>query len=197
MGFSKFRVSLQNAWRAGFGKHLLVTNILSSGGFFVLGDAIQQRLEMTQNPGRKFDFKRTFRLGVVGLTQGPPHHYWYIYLDKFLPGKSYGVVMKKILADQIFAAPFFAVTFIFGAGLLEGNTIKSCWSEFKAKFPTIYLFDWVIWPPSQAVNFLLVPTQFRVLYVNGITVLWDIFLSYIKHKPQHLEESPTSAEKKS
>ena len=177
--FSKFRVSLQNAWRAGFGKHLLVTNILSSGGFFVLGDAIQQRLEMTQNPGRKFDFKRTFRLGVVGLTQGPPHHYWYIYLDKFLPGKSYGVVMKKILADQIFAAPFFAVTFIFGAGLLEGNTIsertvilsvtttsylnllESCWSEFKAKFPTIYLFDWVIWPPSQAVNFLLVPTQFR------------------------------------
>ena len=177
--FSKFRVSLQNAWRAGFGKHLLVTNTVSSGGFFVLGDAIQQRLEMTQNPGRKFDFKRNFRLGVVGLTQGPPHHYWYVYLDKFLPGKSYGVVMKKILADQIFAAPFFAITFIFGAGLLEGNTmskiailcscsaaiilclLESCWREFKAKFPTIYLFDWVLWPPSQAVNFLLVPSQFR------------------------------------
>ena len=122
--FSKFRISLRNAWRAGFGKHLLVTNTLSSGGFFVLGDAIQQRLEMTQNPGRKFDFKRNFRLGVVGLTQGPPHHYWYVYLDKFLPGKSYGVVMKKILADQIFAAPFFAITFIFGAGLMEGHTLS-------------------------------------------------------------------------
>ena len=122
--FSKFRVSLQNAWRAGFRKHLLVTNTVSSGAFFVLGDAIQQRLEMTQSPGRKFDFKRTLRLGAVGLTQGPPHHYWYIYLDKFLPGKSYGVVIKKILADQIFAAPFFAITFIFGAGLMEGNTLS-------------------------------------------------------------------------
>ena len=159
--FSKFRVSLQNAWRAGFGKHLLVTNTVSSGGFFVLGDAIQQGLEITQNPGQRFDFKRTFRLGVVGLTQGPPHHYWYVNLDKFLPGKSYGVVMKKILADQIFAAPFFAITFIFGAGLLEGNDVGACWREFKDKFPTIYLFDWVIWPPSQAVNFLLVPSQFR------------------------------------
>ena len=126
--FSKFRVSLQNAWRASFRKHLLLTNTVSSGGFFLLGDAIQQRREMTQNPGRKFDFKRTFRLGVVGLTQGPPHHYWYIYLDKFLPGKSYGVVIKKILADQIFAAPFFAITFIIGAGLMEGNSLSmSCY----------------------------------------------------------------------
>ena len=122
--FSKLRVSLQNAWRAGFGKHLVVTNTVSSGAFFLLGDAIQQRLEMSQNPGRRFDFKRNVRLGVVGLSQGPPHHYWYHHLDKFLPGKSYGVVMKKILADQIFAAPFFAITFIFGAGIMEGNTLS-------------------------------------------------------------------------
>ena len=26
-------------------------------------------------------------------------------------------------------------------------------------------------------------TNHRVLYVNGVTVLWDVFLSYIKHKP--------------
>ena len=121
---SQFRVILGRAWRSSFGKHLLVTNTVSSGGFFVLGDAVQQKVEMTQNPGQKFDVSRSCRLGLVGLTQGPPHHYWYIYLDKFLPGKTYGVVMKKILADQIFAAPFFAITFIFGAGLMEGNTLS-------------------------------------------------------------------------
>ena len=27
----------------------------------------------------------------------------------------------------------------------------------------------------------------RVLYVNFVTVLWDIFLSYIKHRPDALE----------
>ena len=100
----KFRVSLQNAWRAGFGRHLLVINTVSSGGFFVLGDAIQQRLEMTQNLEQRFDLKRNCRLGVVGLTQGPPTHYWYLHLDKFLPGKSYGVIMKKILVDQMIGA---------------------------------------------------------------------------------------------
>jgi hypothetical protein len=30
--------------------------------------------------------------------------------------------------------------------------------------------------------FSLVPAQFRVLYVNLVTVVWDIFLSYIKHQ---------------
>jgi Mpv17 / PMP22 family len=32
------------------------------------------------------------------------------------------------------------------------------------------------------VSFSLVPAQFRVLYVNLVTVVWDIFLSYIKHQ---------------
>lgn len=67
--------------------------------------------------------------------------------------------------------------------------VGSCWTEFKTKFPTIYLFDWVIWPPTQAVNFALVPAQYRVLYVNGVTVLWDVFLSYIKHKPDTVSDT--------
>jgi len=185
---SKLRYSVMKVWRAGFGKHLLLTNCVSCGGFFMLGDLIQQRIEMSQNPGQQYDLKRSLRLSLVGLSQGPPHHYWYLYLDKFLPGRSLRTVNKKILADQLIAAPFFAITFIYGAGLLEGNSLRSCWSEFKSKFPTIYLFDWFFWPPSQGINFLFVPSQYRVLYVNGLTVLWDVFLSYIKHKPDVIEK---------
>ena len=45
----------------------------------------------------------------------------------------------------------------------------------------LFQFDWIIWPPSQYINFKYVPAAARVLYVNVITVVWDIFLSYIKH----------------
>merc|ERR1719402_571387 len=119
---------------------------------------------------------------AVGLSQGPPHHYWYQMLDKLYPGKTPVLILKKVLLDQTFAAPFFALTFIYGASLLEGRSLSQCWTEFVSKFPTIYLFDWLIWPPSQAVNFTLVPQPFRVLYVNCVTVVWDVFLSYIKHR---------------
>ena len=60
---------------------------------------------------------------AVGLSQGAPHHYWYAALDAKLPGKTAGIIGKKILADQLFAAPFFAVTFIVFAALLEGRSL--------------------------------------------------------------------------
>ena len=66
---SSIKNAATRAWRASFGKHLLATNCVSCGGFFLLGDAIQQRIEMTQNPSQKFDMSRTLRLGLVGLTQ--------------------------------------------------------------------------------------------------------------------------------
>ena len=76
---------------------------------------------------------------MVGLSQGPPHHYWYVYLDKWLPKKTTRTIVTKILADQFIAAPFFAITFIFGMGLLQDKRMSECWTEFVKKFPTVYL----------------------------------------------------------
>lgn len=78
------------------------------------------------------------RMFLVGLSQGPPHHYWYTFLDKHLPKRDLRTVGIKILADQLIAAPFFALTFFYGIGLLEKNTFSGCWTEFVAKFPYIY-----------------------------------------------------------
>ena len=51
--------------------------------------------------------------------QGPPHHYWYTFLDKILPKRDLRTVCIKIVADQLIAAPFFAITFFFGMGILQ------------------------------------------------------------------------------
>jgi len=174
----------------------VTTNTLTCGALLSVGDVIQQRLEkaMGKQTNNKHDTTRTGRMFVVGLTQGPPHHYWYIWLDKWLPKRNMRTVGLKILADQFLAAPFFAITFIFGMGLLEDKRMSECWHEFIAKFPAIYLFDWIIWPPSQFINFKYVPPEARVLYVNVITVLWDIFLSYIKHNDDLLEDQDSSSQ---
>ena len=49
-------------------------------------------------------------------------------------------------------------------------------------------FDWCIWPPTQYVNFVYVPSKYRVSYVNAVTVVWDVFLSYMKHFDEHDKE---------
>ena len=80
----------------------------------------------------------------MGLSQGPPHHFWYIYLDKWLPKKTLRTVVLKILADQFIAAPFFAITFLFGMGILEDKRLSECWREFVKKFPVVYMVSWKI-----------------------------------------------------
>ncbi len=81
---------------------------------------------------------------LVGLSQGPLHHYWYSYLDRLLPSKSLRTVGLKILADQLVAAPFFAITFFYGMGVLQGKNLSECWGEFTHKFPAVYLVSTLV-----------------------------------------------------
>ena len=83
------------------------------------------------------------RMFAVGLSQGPPHHYWYMYLDRILPKADLRTIALKIIMDQIFAAPFFAITFFFGMGILEDKRTSECWNEFVRKFPAVYLVNFL------------------------------------------------------
>jgi len=79
------------------------------------------------------------RIGIIGLSEGPPHYIFYKYLDLLLPGKSAAIIAKKILLDQVIACPFFNFQFFVGMAWLEGKPLPVCWEEFVRKFPTVYL----------------------------------------------------------
>ena len=159
-GMSGFARVCRAAFKRSFSKkNLIWTNTISSGVLLAFGDVIEQRLEMSWGKASKYDLRRTGishssldlrsrkisnlhatgRMFAVGLSQGPLHHYWYGYLDRVLPSRSLRTVGLKILADQLAAAPFFAITFFYGMGLLQGKGLDGCWTEFVAKFPAVYL----------------------------------------------------------
>lgn len=39
--------------------------------------------------------------------------------------------------------------------------------------------SWKVWPLAHAINFALVPTSQRILYINSIQIGYNMFLSII------------------
>ncbi|XP_023722950.1 mpv17-like protein 2 isoform X2 [Cryptotermes secundus] len=165
-----------------FGKYLFLTNTISSGVLMSAGDLIQQEIEKRRTPKSKpFDWERTGRMFIVGLAQGPPQHIFYKFLDWHLPRRDFKSISRKILLDQLIASPVFICIFFFGMGYLESHTWDEIISESKMKFFSIYMVDWLVWPPTQIINFYFLSSKYRVMYINIVTMLYDVFLSYIKH----------------
>ena len=57
-----------------------------------------------------------------------------------------------------------------------------------SKGTTLFTAEALIWPPAQYVNFLFLPTRFRVLYDNTVSLGFDCYYSYVKHKKDTIKE---------
>ncbi|XP_076008917.1 mpv17-like protein 2 [Genypterus blacodes] len=164
------------------GRNLLMTNTLSVGGIMALGDFLQQSRELHQGKSLVRDWRRTGCMFAVGCSMGPALHYWYTWLDRVYVGTALKTVGKKVLVDQAVASPVFGVWFFVGMSVTEGHTLLAGLQEFKDKFWEFFKADCCVWPPAQLINFYFVSPKFRVVYISVVTLGWDTYLSYIKHR---------------
>ncbi|KAJ8731959.1 hypothetical protein PYW08_014689 [Mythimna loreyi] len=168
-----------------FKKNLLLTNSVTSGLCMAIGDLVQQECEyQTKVLPQRYDWGRTARMFSVGVAMGPLHHVYYVQLDRILPKADLKTVAKKILCDQAFASPLTILCFFYAMGGLEQKSFIEITSEVQKKFLYAYTGDCMYWPPVQFVNFYFLPTQYRVVYINVATMIFNIFLSFVKHYDQ-------------
>ncbi|XP_015524448.1 mpv17-like protein 2 [Neodiprion pinetum] len=162
-------------------KNLFYTNIAISVSLSGVGDILEQHYEILQGTWEKWSPVRTRHMAISGMSVGIVCHHWYRFLDRKMPGRTIGIVLKKVLVDQMVCSPLCIGMFFVTLGILERNT----WTEFKQeirdKAHQLYLAEWIVWPPAQIINFYFLPTRFRVLYDNTISLGYDVYTSQVKH----------------
>lgn len=129
----------------------------------------------------KWSLNRTRNMAVSGMSVGIICHYWYKYLDNRLPGRTINTVLKKVVIDQIVCSPLCITMFFLTLGILEKNNWSELKSEIISKAHKLYIAEWVIWPPAQIINFYLLPTKYRVLYDNSVSLAYDVYTSKVKY----------------
>jgi len=113
-------------------------------------------------------------------------------LDSRLPGRTFRIVVKKVLVDQMIASPIVISLFFVTLGLMRRESMNETMIEIREKFLRLYKAEWVVWPTAQIVNFWVLPLKYRVLYDNTISLGYDIYTSMVINEPiQHKESQMT------
>ncbi|XP_045766753.1 mpv17-like protein 2 [Maniola jurtina] len=162
-------------------KYLFYTNVTISLTLSSVGDIMEQTYEVYTEEIEKYDPKRTMHMAFSGIGVGILCHHWYKILDRFIIGKSIEMVTKKLLLDQLIFSPIMIITFFGSLAIFEKEPLTNFKEEVGGKFITLYRAEWMVWPPAQIINFYFLPTRYRVLYDNTISLGYDVYTSQVKH----------------
>lgn len=184
----------RNIGKIMFNKYLFITNVGISVSLSGTGDVIQQQYEIVTDQREAWDRTRTNHMSISGMTVGVLCHNWYRFLDRTMPGRTLSIVLKKVVIDQVVCSPLCITIFFLTLGYLEKSSFETIKEEIIEKGQRLYIAEWIVWPPAQIINFYFLPTRFRVLYDNTISLGYDVYTSYVKHDDpvKEKENRPTT-----
>lgn len=173
----------------------LVTKSITSSCIMGASDVMCQKVVARATPEEerpsKLDSTRILHVAITGsLWSGPITHYWYIVLEKMygaiakaanIQDPVVGLVIRLILDSTIFSSVTISGYFTVRS-FLEGTGLKGASEKVRTRFLTTLFGAWKFWPLANAVNFWFVPMQFRVLYMNVLSLFWTGWLTYVNSK---------------
>lgn len=88
-----------------------LANVTLYGCLFAGGDLAHQLIAQKE----RIDWKHTRNVAIVAISfQGNFNYFWLRALERRFPGKSAGMVFRKLLLDQSFASPLATSVFYTG-----------------------------------------------------------------------------------
>lgn len=173
-------------------RYPLVTKSLTAGTISAAGDIFCQKVFPVDKKNTKIDINRTIRFTFLGLcVLGPVLHKWYGFLGTNIVGTGIKSAMKRTALDQFVFAPCIISVIISTLSVIQtfqenrSNYICKVKSDLKERYYTTFLMNYVFWTPAQALNFLLIPLQYQVLFNNVVALFWNCYLSYSAASSDH------------
>lgn len=152
--------------------------------FFVLGlgDLCGQGVEHLRgsNEMEHVDWIRAIRFGMFGLVGAPWAHYYFYFLDAWLPPTEKPFTWTtffKLLIDQGLQAPALLAIMISALAILKGEGWEGVEKDMSDNYWTALIANWKLWIPASLINLAFVKPSLRVLYVNVVFFVWTIILS--------------------
>uniref|UniRef100_A0A3Q0SDY5 MPV17 mitochondrial membrane protein like n=1 Tax=Amphilophus citrinellus TaxID=61819 RepID=A0A3Q0SDY5_AMPCI len=140
-----------------------LANVTLYGCLFAGGDLAHQLMAQKE----RIDWKHTRNVAIVAISfQGNFNYFWLRALERRFPGKSAGMVFRKLLLDQSFASPLATSVFYTGVSFLEGK--EDIFEDWREKFFNTWKF----------LNFALMPLHMRTAFMGCCAFLWATFLCF-------------------
>ncbi|XP_051032347.1 peroxisomal membrane protein 2 [Phodopus roborovskii] len=158
------------------------TKAVSSGILSALGNLLAQTIEKKQkNDSQSLDISGLLRYLVYGFfVTGPLSHYFYLFMEYWIPPEVPLATVKRLLLDRLLFAPTFLLLFFLIMNLLEGKDVSAFTTKMRSGFWPALQMNWRMWTPLQFININYVPLQFRVLFANMAALFWYAYLASLR-----------------
>jgi len=164
-----------------------MSNLATMGLFAVMGDVVMQHLE---GNGDAYDFERTARFALFRVGYSAPFYtVWYALLARVVPPVpvARAAVLKAAL-DNAVATPAQHVALFACQAAWEGQAheaVARCMGTLPRSLPA----SWAFWVPVQLVTFGVVPAEFRVAWINTVSLGWNAILSGFNQRARYASAS--------
>uniref|UniRef100_A0A7S2J7V8 Peroxisomal membrane protein MPV17 n=1 Tax=Zooxanthella nutricula TaxID=1333877 RepID=A0A7S2J7V8_9DINO len=170
------------------------TSCVVGGGVVGVGDAAVQALWRGG-----VDVQRNAVVSAYSGAMSPVFERWWCALERAWPGSAAGVVLRKAVTNQIFATPLNMALFLVWAAAAEqwlsrlaqtsverrldpAEESAGVWARAVRDLPNMVLVASTFWLPANAITFMFVPQNLRVLWVSSCTAAWGGLLGLSAHR---------------
>ena len=170
----------------------LLTKAVTSSGMMSFSDVVCQKITMDpKEEDNKLDVRRMVEVAITGLTwSGPVTHYWYGILFKVVNIQDPILgLLARIIIDAIVFSPVTVSGYFLWRSMLEGSGFKGAQQKIQAKLKSTVIGAWKFWPAANIINFSVVPFQYRVLYMNVLSLFWTGYLTFVNQNAKRALEN--------